>query len=294
MAPLAIDLPVDQGFGEATFAMLILAGHICFPCMLLCIFISGNPCSKNYLFLHFCFAWVVHCVAFSILFYIGDATGPEPAFAPCITQAVLVYISPVLESSFICALFYHLCSSVGTVLNSNTRLLKLPMKMLIAGPYIISLVPVFSVLIVATNRPEDVYRSGNYYCAIWFRPLTYINAAIVAIILCMAMFLQCRIGFLLYRNRLVLKQVKVQGFDLLHLFIRLSFFLLVTVAGMGMVLVAMVDATDASRIMFQAALPLLAFLTFGTRLSFYRLNEKPAEINRPPAQLPPPTTKVIA
>jgi len=123
---------------------------------------------------------------------------------------------------------------------------------------------------------------------------TYINAAIVAIILCMALFLQCRVAFLLYRNRLVLKQVKIQGFGLLHIFIRLSFFLLVTMTGMGVVLVVMVDATNASRIMFQAALPLLAFLTFGTRLSFYCPNEKPAESERPPAQWQPQTAKVIA
>lgn len=45
-----------------------------------------------------------------------------------------------------------------------------------------------------------------------------------------------RIGLLLYNNRLVLKQVTVQGFELLHLFIRLSFFMAITVAGAASVL----------------------------------------------------------
>jgi hypothetical protein len=52
-----------------------------------------------------------------------------------------------------------------------------------------------------------------------------------SIVLCVV-----RIGFVLYRNRLVLKQVTVQGFNLLHLFIRLSLFMVITVVGAAYVL----------------------------------------------------------
>jgi len=44
-----------------------------------------------------------------------------------------------------------------------------------------------------------------------------------------------RIAYMLYKNRLVLKQVTVQGFELLHLFVRLSFFTFFTVIGVACV-----------------------------------------------------------
>lgn len=59
--------PPNQDLNRAIFALLILGGHICFPVMLLCIFISRRPLSRSRLFLHFCFTWVLHAVGFSIL-----------------------------------------------------------------------------------------------------------------------------------------------------------------------------------------------------------------------------------
>ena len=110
-----------------------------------------------------------------------------------------------------------------------------------------------------------------------------------------------RIGLLLYKHRLILRQVTVQGFELLHLFTRISLFMSITVVGVAcvfssgfrtdvltrqprMVIVAVVDRKNMSRIVYQGArmyslfffplhsrsntstVPLLAFLTFGTRL----------------------------
>jgi len=281
---------------KAIFALLILGGHICFPVMLLCIFISRHPISGSKLFLHFCFSWVVHSVGFSILFYSGNATGPEPAFGPCILQAVLVYIVPVLETSFLCALVYHLCFTIEVILNYKAEMSELRMMMLVTGPYFVSLVPAFAVSVVATTHPEFLYRGDNYYCALSSHIPTDINATIAGIFLCTSVFLQCRIGLLLYKNRLILKQVMVQGFELFHLFIRLSFFILITVVGVAMVLVVVVDRMNKSRIVYQAALPLLAFVTFGTRLSIYRLRQRKeglVEGERQPAQRQPQTAKVI-
>jgi len=277
---------------KAIFALLILGGHICFPVMLLCIFISRHPISGSMLFLHFCFTWVVHSVGFSILFYSGNATGPEPAFAPCIIQAVLVYIAPVLETSFMCAFVYHLCFTIEVILNYKTKISELRMMILITGPYFVSLVPAFAVSVVVMTHPEFLYRGDNYYCSLSFHLLGDINAAIAGIFLCMSVFLQCRIGLLLYKNRLILKQVMVQGFDLLHLFIRLSLFIVITVVGAAMVLVVVVDLTNKSRIVYQAALPLLAFLTFGTRLSIYRLRQRKEKLVEGERQPEPQTAKV--
>ena len=59
--------PSDRDLNNAIFAMLILGGYVCFPFMLLCIFISRNSFSRSLLFLHFCFTWVIHSAGFSIL-----------------------------------------------------------------------------------------------------------------------------------------------------------------------------------------------------------------------------------
>lgn len=45
-----------------------------------------------------------------------------------------------------------------------------------------------------------------------------------------------RIAYLLYKNRLALKQMTVQGFALHHLVIRLSFFTFFTVIGVAFVI----------------------------------------------------------
>jgi hypothetical protein len=158
MASLTYDSPPDQGLNNAILVMLILGGHICFPFMLLCIFISRARFSRSSLFLHFCSTWVLHSVAFSISFYSGNATGPEPAFVPCIIQAVLVFIAPVITSAFLCALVYHLCFTSEAVLNSRIEKSKTTLMILITGPYFVSLVPAFAAGVVAMNRPELVYR----------------------------------------------------------------------------------------------------------------------------------------
>lgn len=296
MEPPTYGEPLGQDLIKANFIMLILGGHICFPFMLFCIFILRDSFSRSWLFLHFCFSWVIHSVGFCILLYSGNATGPEPAFVPCIIQVVLVYIAPVLSSSFLCALVYHLCFTIEAVMNSKTGTSKLRMMTLITGPYFVSLIPAFAVCVTAMNRPELVLRGDDYHCSIWFRPLTIINASIAAIFLISSVVLQFRIGFVLYRNRLVLKQVTVQGFNLLHLFIRLSLFMVITVVGAAMALVAVLDPTNKARIVYQASLPLLAFLTFGTRLNFYgfgKREEKPAEVEQLPAKWRPKATEVI-
>ena len=151
----------------------------------------------------------------------------------------------------------------------------------------------------------------------------YIDSAIIGILLSTSVFLECmsspspldvhnpthystidacidRIALLLYKNRLVLKQVTVQDFALLQLFIRLSLFMLVTVACVAcvssfkafqtavltdhsrMVVSAFVYRMNKFRVVVQAArmymlyfiiqirnsnpyaVPVLAFLIFGT------------------------------
>jgi len=211
-------------------------------------------------------------------------------------QAVLVHVAPVIESSFLCALDYHLCSTLEVVLKSKPEKSELAMMALITGPYFASLVPVLIVCVVAMSRPEVVFRGDNYYCSVWLRPVTYINAAIVGIFLGISVFLEYRIASLLAKNRLVLKQVTVQGFGLPNLLIRLLLFMFVTVTCVAMVLVTMVDRMNKSRIVYQAALPLLAFLTFGTRPGFYRLKhqqKKPAESDHPPAEWRAQTAEII-
>jgi len=265
--------PLDQDLLKGIFAMLILGGHICLPFMLLCIFIRRNP-SRSLLFLHFCFSWVFHAIGFSILLYSGNASGPEPAFVPCFVQTVMVYMAPVLESSFLFALVYHLFSTIDAVVNSKAEK-STPVRLIILiGPYLVSIVPAFAVCVAGIARPELVFRGPQYYCSVWIRPITYINTTIVGIFLATAVVLQCRIGLLLYRHRLILKRVAVQGFDLLYLFIRLSLFMAITVVNLAMVLVMMVDSKNKSRIVYQAAFPLIAFLVFGTRLSFYGLERR--------------------
>jgi hypothetical protein len=100
--------PLGQDLIKANFIMLILGGHICFPFMLFCIFILRDSFSRSWLFLHFCFSWVIHSVGFSILqvaFPFAKSTADKMNGSGFILETLPAQsrrLSPVSYKSYLC------------------------------------------------------------------------------------------------------------------------------------------------------------------------------------------------
>jgi len=255
----------------ASFFLLIAGGQVLFPIMLICIFLFRNLYSKSWIFLNWCFTWVIYSISFSILLYANKVSGSLPSFNLCLFQALLVYMVPILTSSALVALIYHLWTSISLAMKREKRRSLWVYRVMLAGPYLVSAVPAIIASIAISQNPELVEREeGDFYCSVDYHPLRVTVSLMSAFFILTALVLQGIIARTLYVHRLALKQVRVQGWGLVHLFGRICFFMIIALISVTMAFVATVDPENKTRTIYQGCLPLLTFLLFGTRPDFYR------------------------
>lgn len=239
------------------------------PILIILALLKRNM-ARNYVFLNFCFTWIVYSITFCLLLYAGQQTGPKPSWKICRTQAALVYAVPILVASASLALVFQLWLDIrSSVSKAGSRTFFSLRNLLLLGlPYVLFCGYLIGPSIVAITARKTISRENNYfYCSSNLRALTVISAASVGIIFLVTVTFEVLIARLIAERNI---QQLQSGF-----FIRISIFtsyLLISLAACGL---EIAQPSNPIRIIIGACGPLVVFIVFGSNPALYRPNPRP-------------------
>ncbi|KIP06202.1 hypothetical protein PHLGIDRAFT_468009 [Phlebiopsis gigantea 11061_1 CR5-6] len=166
----------------------IAAGHIALP-ILTATFILARTVTKIPALIIVCLTWILSAVFSTLLFYVGEHTGPEPGKGLCIAQASLLGATPLMTCSAVILLAIYVWKTyddpdLGVDMQPRTRTGKLGKIALHCSPFFILGLFVAIGVTIALKHPERVTRTQEYfYCSLDWPPFTE-AVSIISTLLC--------------------------------------------------------------------------------------------------------------
>ncbi|KAJ3490687.1 hypothetical protein NLI96_g1259 [Meripilus lineatus] len=149
----------------------IAAGHVLLPILAATLLLSRPK--RTPLVTNVCITWIITSIISSLLFYVGEHVGPEPSRGLCVAQASLMDAVPMMTSTALLSLTYHVWYSFDSGKTAEKpRMRKGVLVLLMFVPYVM-LALFFGVAYqIANTHPDDVNRAQQYfYCSLSHRPL---------------------------------------------------------------------------------------------------------------------------
>ncbi|GLB38961.1 hypothetical protein LshimejAT787_0601230 [Lyophyllum shimeji] len=267
---------------EAFIALQILGGAL-FVLTALSAFIAQlRGGSRHPTFFSFCFAWVLFCVSYSLLYFAGQQ-GTRPEHGLCVVQSALVYAAPPLyvralspyptltrndarASSATISLVTHLLLNVLLALSrtADKRRSSLSSAALVLVPWVIWVAVFVGVLLFGIHHSDLVQISPNgTFCILTHTTLPKLTSVWATIASTVLVSEEAVIAILLYRNREVFSAGLGRNKTMA---IRVGIF---TALGVAAIAVALVYTVTQKRgVQFDlliAAIPPSAAVIFGTQ-----------------------------
>ncbi|KAF4577178.1 hypothetical protein EYR36_005165 [Pleurotus pulmonarius] len=138
--------------------MQLVGGMLLFITLVTAVF--AKDVKRNFSWISFCTAGILSCVAYDLLFFAGQQTGPPPDPGLCLVQGALVHAVPVMQAGVNLALIAHFAiQHPQTVERDNTGVYckivfdGIPSK-ITAGISAVLIAPNIKLNIWDTGRPD--------------------------------------------------------------------------------------------------------------------------------------------
>jgi len=256
---------------EAFIALQILGGTL-FVLVALSAFLAQlRGGSRHPTFFSFCFAWVVFCVSYSLLYFAGQQ-GTRPEHGLCVVHSALVYAAPPLASSATISLVTHLLLNVLLALSRtpDKRRSSLTSAALVVVPWVIWAAVFVGVLLFGIHHSNLVKISPNgTFCILVHTTLPKLTSLWATIASTVLVSEEVVIAILLYKNREVFSGGLGRNKTMA---IRVGIFIML---GVGAIAVALVYTVTQKRgVQFDlliAAIPSSAAVIFGSQKDILRV-----------------------
>ncbi|KAF8916770.1 hypothetical protein CPB85DRAFT_1431747 [Mucidula mucida] len=214
----------------------------------------------------FIMSWMLHCVTFFLI--LGKQYGtPEPSFGICLTQAALLYATPVFNAVISANLAIHVFLSVSAITRGNDpKLGRYPVLTLMVVPPFLYVAMIVVVAILGLRERALVQRDGTgMFCNLSNRIGLVVTSCFVVLASLHSLFL---------KNRRMIHRINRHSEDraFVSVALRIGAFSLLPIFALGIVFVLSIIAPDAwtpvsgSKInLVTASLPLAAGVAFGTQ-----------------------------
>jgi len=259
------------------------------PIMIVAAHLTKNRFSKSPILMNFCYANVGYSTSFLLSYYAGEDVWASPQ-APfihwdlCVPQGIATQVSTFWMC--MCALCLTLQlwftlkeGQAGRGYKSDIPSLwpKETQEIILTTlPYIFMPLIGIMVALIMLARPELI--SISYlFCGVDFQPMRITTATLDFIIMTVNFLFLCDISRRLYNRhvRLAITQTQVQGWTVIHLYLRLTCFIVPSILSIpATVMAGTDDQLIRVRYFIQASFPFLFFLMFGTSASFYLPDDK--------------------
>ncbi|KAF8157154.1 hypothetical protein B0H34DRAFT_489351 [Crassisporium funariophilum] len=248
-----------------TFVTLQIAGAVGFALIVLSASISSNA-KRHPVWFSFCISWIVFGLSYSLLVFSGQQyDSPAGGSKVCITQAALVYATPILEAGTSTGLVLHLLLNIISALSRSPKKKTYPITMatLVCLPWVIWTAAFIGVLVFGLSHDHQVVMSPHgTYCIIEDFIMPKVTAVSVTVVCTAILVVEFTIGLLLYRNRAIV--------DIFSQSVTMAIRILIfTLIGIGALTCGLAFTVTRSRgIQFDviiSALPPSAAIIFGTQ-----------------------------
>ncbi|KAJ7672794.1 hypothetical protein B0H17DRAFT_179209 [Mycena rosella] len=262
MAPLAL---VPRGLPPPPPSPALLAVWIYFNLfgntlllpLLVATFLFSARARRHPALVNVCVTWILSGVFSLLLFYAGQAAGPEPQKALCIAQTTLLYGITPMWSVAVLVLLYNMLRVAERVPVGRARML-----VMLSAPYITQLAFSCAALALSVAHPADVSRPrGGLYCALHRPALAFAMSLTTALTGLSGGVLMVRLALRLHRTR--------DDFNA-PLLLRVLVFSAYLVLGFAVNIISMVDAHSRVPDVYAATIGTVLFLVFGTQADVLR------------------------
>ncbi|KAJ7175896.1 hypothetical protein C8R46DRAFT_1079956 [Mycena filopes] len=273
MAPLAHRANAAD-MGRAAPALLgvwiyfnLVANTILLP-LLVATFVFSRRVKRHPTLVNVCMTWILSGIFSLLLFYGGQASGPEPEKPLCIAQTALLYgITPMWSVAVMVLLF-----NMIHVMNEEPGappISRAKMIAMLCAPYVVQAGFSTAALVGSLAHPENVNRARRYfYCALRLHPLAMtmtIFTAAIGVCICILMIY---LAVLLYRNWHGMRDAGRPSRVHAQMTIRVMIFGAYIVFGLAVNVISMVYTVHANCI--PRAVGTVIFLVFGTQADVIR------------------------
>jgi hypothetical protein len=245
----------------------LVANTVLLP-LLVATFLFSKRAKRHPTLVNVCMTWILSGIFSLLLFYAGQARGPEPQKALCIAQTSLLYgITPMWATSGLVLL----CHMILVIHNPTASVGRFKMVLMLSAPYIVQIGFSITALIGSLQHPEHVSRHLRFfYCALHWRQLSMAMTLFTAIIGAAITITMIHLAVLLYRNwhgfRHAGRPSHVHGQLLLRVFIFGGYI----VFGFAVNIISMVAPHNLAPDMYAATIGTVVFLVFATQADVLR------------------------
>ncbi|KAH9858011.1 hypothetical protein C2E23DRAFT_880684 [Lenzites betulinus] len=263
--------PDLRGLTPLFLTIHILGGHIGLP-LLVATFLFSKTVKRHATIINFCVIWILYSIIYCLLLYGGTALQKDPPHALCLTQAAMNYGAPPMAVVAGLAVVLQIWSTFVEPWK-EARLVNIPrwvkLFAIIAPPYLVFIGFSLTAGYYGYKNPQWVQVKNGLYCGLRYGRFEMLAVPIFCGVLVLSI-----IGFEVatiiryFRGRRLIKKV----FPLvepkqpsLSPWCRAAFFLVYAALALGVCIMDLRQDASVFGYMIQAALPLAAFLIFGTQ-----------------------------
>ncbi|KAJ7288293.1 hypothetical protein C8J57DRAFT_1279773 [Mycena rebaudengoi] len=245
-----------------------LVSNIVLLPMLVATFLFSKRARRHPTLVNVCMTWILSGIFSLLLFFGGQASGPEPSKALCIAQTSLLYGITPMWSVAVLVLLYHIIVVTKTPHAADKGRAKL--LLMLAAPYIAQCA--FSIATLATSlaHPEKVTRHRRYfYCALQNSPLSNAMALFTGAVGIMISGLMVYLAVLLWRNWHGMRHAGMPSGLNLQLLLRVFIFGVYIVFGFAVNIISMVAPHNLAPDMYGATSMSLLYSLCSPRLTHH-------------------------
>ncbi|KAJ7212084.1 hypothetical protein GGX14DRAFT_621661 [Mycena pura] len=274
MAPSVDETFVDIGPNASALLDVwiyfnLISNTVLLP-ILVATFLFSQRAKRHPTLVNVCTTWIFSGVFSLLLFYAGEASGPEPKKGLCVAQTSLLYgITPMWSV----AVLVLLCN-MNLVMNENPKVAgvgRLKLVAMLSAPYVAQVVFSTATLVASLHHPENVTRSRRvFYCTLHFPLLSLARSLFTGVVGVGVVILMVRLAVLLWRNWHGMRHAGRPSRIDAQIMLRVLIFGAYLVFGLAANIIYVAAPRSVIPDMYAATIGTAIFLVFGTQADVLR------------------------
>ncbi|KAJ7675788.1 hypothetical protein DFH06DRAFT_977396 [Mycena polygramma] len=261
----------------------LVANTVLLP-ILVATFLLSKRAKRHPTLVNVCMTWILSGIFSLLLFYAGQARGPEPDKVLCIAQTSLLYGITPMWSVAVLVLLYNMI----LVMNEDPKASRIGRFKCSGAPYLVQMGFSTAALIGSIRHPKTVTRARRFfYCTVHWTPLAMTMSLFTAVVGVFITIAMIYLIVLLYRNWHGFRDAGRPRHFHGQLLLRVLIFGGYVIFGFAVNIISMVAPHNLAPDLYAATIGTVLFLVFGTQADVLRtwcfwLSDPPP----PPVYLP--------
>ncbi|KAJ7107287.1 hypothetical protein C8R43DRAFT_816761, partial [Mycena crocata] len=240
--------------------------------ILVATFMFSRRVKRHPALVNVCMTWILSGIFSLLLFYAGQASGPEPQKGLCIAQTSLLYGITPMWSVAVLVLLYNMILAM----NENPKAAgvsrpKMITPQMLSAPYVVQAAFSIAALVGSLAHPENVNRARRFfYCALHLKQLSLAMSLFTTLIGLAIGGCMAYIAVVFFRNWHGMRHAGRPSRIDVQLFARVLIFGVYIIFGFAVNIISMVAPHNLAPDLYAATIGTVVFLVFSTQADVLR------------------------